>query len=142
MRLWGARPRRSKSHAVQRSQLETVEMLLKNGADFSVVDEDGWTVLHQAAFMGQLEIVRVPLMDIDEVDILAYTNRGETAEDLARKDETLERDFPRYDRIYATAYLAWVHADSGHDRGETAAYLAQLNAYDEIVRLLAPSCGV
>ena len=44
--------------AARYGDLETVKLLIENGADINAKDEDGYTVLMHASFNGYLEIVK------------------------------------------------------------------------------------
>ena len=65
-----------------------VQMLVQEGADVSITNEEGWTVLHKAAYNGNVGVVQWLLKDVPPndivVDIFTKTNAGEMAYDLAK----------------------------------------------------------
>jgi serine/threonine protein kinase len=68
--------------AIQAGHINTVKMLLRQGADPKMaIGEDDWTALHWAAYKGQTEIV--PILLRAGVDPTASTKNGWTALHLA-----------------------------------------------------------
>ena len=59
---------------------EVVALLIQHRVDVSTQDRRGWQALHQAAYNGNADIVRLLL---PHTDVLAETNYGKTAEYLA-----------------------------------------------------------
>jgi len=95
--------------------------------------QNNWNALHVAAHCGASELVEVLLHH--GADLLALTDVGETAEDLALKDYILKRDFGRFHRSEVDQYMH----KHGFWRGgiqETRQYLGYVWGYDETVRLL------
>ena len=82
----------AETNAQQEDSRKMVELLVKKGADVSIKDKDGWTVLHKAAYNGYVGVVRWLLEDAERlvadndigVDVFAKTNAGETAQRLAK----------------------------------------------------------
>ena len=82
----------AESSARQEKSRAQVEMLVQLGANVSIKDKGGWTVLHKAAYHGHVEVVRWLLEHVERmvlhndivVDVFAETNSGETAQQLAK----------------------------------------------------------
>ena len=71
-------------HAAARAGSDdVVHLLVERGADINARDDDGWTPLHSAAWLGYDMTVQTLLNDGADRTIL--TNRGQTAEDIARQ---------------------------------------------------------
>ncbi|XP_071084677.1 inversin-like [Haliotis cracherodii] len=66
-----------------RGHREVVELLVSEGADVSLVDEDGNNILHYACMGGDVETVKY-VLSLNVVDIDARNNAGLTAADVAR----------------------------------------------------------
>ncbi|XP_067653729.1 poly [ADP-ribose] polymerase tankyrase-1-like [Haliotis asinina] len=62
---------------------DVVVFLVGSGADVSLVDRDGYNILHLACSHGHLEIVKL-ILDLDVVDVNARTKFGKTAAGTAR----------------------------------------------------------
>lgn len=62
-----------------------VKSMLDHGADVKVKNADGWTALHMAAELDQLETVK--LLVKQGANIHARTNDGQTALDIAKKSD-------------------------------------------------------
>ncbi|XP_067654198.1 uncharacterized protein [Haliotis asinina] len=62
---------------------DVVKFLVGGGADVSLVDRFGNSVLHFACYNGDLETVKL-ILSLNVVDINARNNDGQTAADLAR----------------------------------------------------------
>ncbi|XP_048257930.1 ankyrin repeat domain-containing protein 50-like isoform X14 [Haliotis rufescens] len=69
--------------AARNGHTDVVELLVSKGADVSLVDEDGYNILHLACIEGHLETVEF-VLSLNVVDIDARNNDGETAADMAR----------------------------------------------------------
>ena len=67
---------------------ETVDLLVKSGANVDAQDADGFTPLHMAAIHGNLKIVK-KLVDF-EADVNIITTDGKNAAELAHLNEELE----------------------------------------------------
>jgi len=65
--------------------LEFAKLLLDRGADKDVVNEDGWTPLHFAAFKGYSEMMKLLLNSGANKD--AATKSGLTPLDIARNED-------------------------------------------------------
>ncbi|XP_071098364.1 putative ankyrin repeat protein RF_0381 [Haliotis cracherodii] len=63
---------------------DVVELLVSEGANVSLVDEDGDNILHLASSEGHMETVKF-VLSLNVVDIDARDNSGQTAADLARR---------------------------------------------------------
>ncbi|XP_046365628.2 ankyrin repeat domain-containing protein 50-like [Haliotis rufescens] len=63
---------------------DVVELLVTKGADLSLVDDYGDTILHLACRGGDVSTVRF-LLSLNEVDIDARNKKGRTAADIARE---------------------------------------------------------
>ncbi|XP_048242766.1 uncharacterized protein LOC124128465 isoform X2 [Haliotis rufescens] len=63
---------------------ELVELLVNEGADVSLVDDEGYNILHLACMIGHLETPEFVLSQ-NVVDIDARDKRGQTAADIARR---------------------------------------------------------
>lgn len=61
--------------------LPITEMLLKRGARVNATQSGGWTPLHEAAFRGEMELVRLLLAY--RADITVKSDNGKTAIDMA-----------------------------------------------------------
>ncbi|XP_023739382.1 protein VAPYRIN [Lactuca sativa] len=62
--------------AATKGDIRTVNKLLKGGVAINGEDQNGWTVLHRASFMGRTDVVRVLIkngVDIDARDEYGYT---------------------------------------------------------------------
>ncbi|MCC7038018.1 MAG: ankyrin repeat domain-containing protein, partial [Alphaproteobacteria bacterium] len=62
-----------------------VKSMLDHGADVKVKNADGWTALHIAAELDQLETVKMLVKQ--GANIHARTNDGQTALDIAKKSD-------------------------------------------------------
>ena len=62
---------------------------LKNGADPNAKDQDGWTALHFAAYLGSLDMVKY-LVGVGKVDVNVKDKEGQTALHKAAQDGKLE----------------------------------------------------
>ncbi|XP_048258038.1 ankyrin repeat domain-containing protein 50-like [Haliotis rufescens] len=69
--------------AARNGHTDVLELLVSKGADVSLVDEDGYNILHWACIEGHLETVEF-MLSLNVVDIDARNNDGETAADMAR----------------------------------------------------------
>ncbi|XP_046569715.1 poly [ADP-ribose] polymerase tankyrase-2-like [Haliotis rubra] len=69
--------------AADRGRRDVVQLLLSRGADVSLVDEDGDSILHYACEGGDVGTVEL-ILSQDVVDVNARNNRGKTAADRAR----------------------------------------------------------
>ncbi|XP_046560339.1 serine/threonine-protein phosphatase 6 regulatory ankyrin repeat subunit B-like [Haliotis rubra] len=69
--------------AAWREHRDVVELLVSQGADVSLVDDDGNNILHYACLGGDKKTVE-SVLSLDGVDINARNNYGETAADWAR----------------------------------------------------------
>ena len=67
---------------------ETVDLLVKSGANVNAQDAEGFTPLHMAAIHGNLKIVK-KLVDL-EADVNIVTTDGKNAAELAHLNEELE----------------------------------------------------
>ncbi|XP_067669994.1 histone-lysine N-methyltransferase EHMT2-like [Haliotis asinina] len=63
---------------------DMVELLVSRGADVSLVDDDGNSILHYACMGGDRTTVEF-VLSLDAVDVNARNSIGETAADLARR---------------------------------------------------------
>ena len=92
VRAWMGDLRPSSLQHVNYQNNMMVQLLIRKGVDVSIKDKRGWTVLHTAAYNGNVEIVVLLLQPAEDVlvknkcgvDVLAETNCGETAEQLAK----------------------------------------------------------
>jgi ankyrin repeat protein len=76
--------------AAERNDVDVVKLLLEErGADITVKDNDGWTVLHWAARNGQWEVVKW-LVEERGADITANDNDGWTVLHLVARSGQLE----------------------------------------------------
>ena len=64
---------------------EVLEKMLLLGSDPNLKDSNGWTALHYAAQIGDLESVKI-LIEKSKADINAFSNNGRTALHLAAKE--------------------------------------------------------
>ncbi|XP_046554769.1 poly [ADP-ribose] polymerase tankyrase-1-like isoform X1 [Haliotis rubra] len=71
--------------AAGRGHRDVVEFLVGRGADVSLVDRDGWNVLHWACSGGHLETVKL-ILSLNVVDINARNIYGQTAVYRARSE--------------------------------------------------------
>ncbi|XP_071084414.1 ankyrin repeat domain-containing protein 50-like isoform X2 [Haliotis cracherodii] len=71
--------------AAWRGHRDVVELLVSEGADVSLVDEDGNNTLHWACIGGDVETVKC-VLSLNVVDIDARNNDGRTAADMARDE--------------------------------------------------------
>ncbi|XP_071084675.1 uncharacterized protein [Haliotis cracherodii] len=69
--------------AVVRGHRDVVELLVSEGADVSLVDEVGYSILHCACAAADVETVKC-VLSLNVVDIDARNNAGRTAADMAR----------------------------------------------------------
>ncbi|XP_048251277.1 ankyrin repeat domain-containing protein 50-like [Haliotis rufescens] len=70
--------------AADKGHRDMVEFLVSEGADVSLVDEDGDNTLHHlACYGGDLETVKL-VLSLNVVDIDARNKSGQTADDVAR----------------------------------------------------------
>ncbi|XP_067653397.1 myotrophin-like [Haliotis asinina] len=69
---------------------DVVEFLVGRGANVSLVDKNGYNILHWACYKGDLETVKL-VLSMNVVDINTKNNYGETAVYLAR--------IQRYERL-------------------------------------------
>lgn len=63
-------------------QLETVRLLVENGAEIELRDNRGWTCLHYAAFGGHVDVVNFLISSC--VDVTAVSLEGKLAIDVAK----------------------------------------------------------
>ena len=70
--------------ASSRGHLDIVRLLLTEGADITIADNDGMTALHWASSRGHLDIVRLLLTE--GADITIADNNGRTALILASRN--------------------------------------------------------
>ncbi|XP_046555513.1 ankyrin repeat and KH domain-containing protein mask-like isoform X2 [Haliotis rubra] len=64
---------------------DVVKLLMKRGADVTLVDEDGYNTLHWACYSGDVGTVKL-VLSRGLVDISARNNCGKTAADVARDE--------------------------------------------------------
>ncbi|XP_048242814.1 serine/threonine-protein phosphatase 6 regulatory ankyrin repeat subunit C-like [Haliotis rufescens] len=69
--------------AALRGHRDVVELLVSEGADVSLVDDDGDNIIHWACWGGDVETVKF-VLSLNVVDIDARNNSGRTARDEAR----------------------------------------------------------
>ena len=72
--------------AAHNGHLETAKCLLFRGANIDIQDDIKWTPLHRVSCQGYTDMVKLLLQCGANQEI--RNNRGETAEDLAKNDET------------------------------------------------------
>lgn len=70
--------------AAHENQIEIADDLLENEADVTLVDAEGRTPLHVAAYCGHEQMTRY-LAENSDVDVQAKTKGGQTALDIARE---------------------------------------------------------
>lgn len=75
--------------ATMKGKINTVSLLLSQGADIKLQDKDGFTALHYAVSYGNTDIIRTILdFDYSTVDMKNY--EGLSALQIAAKDDNLE----------------------------------------------------
>jgi len=77
--------------AVRQGKIETMQNLLKNGANINAVDNDGWTALMLAVAFGRVNIAR-ELLENPNIDLNIRDNSGQTVLDLANGQDEDEDD--------------------------------------------------
>ena len=109
--------------AASMGHVEIVKFLAIHIADSpNEPDKDGWTPLHDAAFSGQLETIKVLLNYIDNPNIL--TNAGQTPIDLARENMQncgCKKERKIYKKIIKLLKNHGNNASSSNNRGQKRA---------------------
>ncbi|XP_067653208.1 putative ankyrin repeat protein RF_0381 [Haliotis asinina] len=113
--------------AVSHGKNEVFHILVKNGADLSVIDEDGDNILHLACRGGHVKIVNYILMQ-NIVDINAKNSDGETPVMLAANSGERE--------VFDILLLLESGADPSlvNRDGDNALHLACMRGDEEIVK--------
>ena len=83
-------------YACQHGHLDLLKYIFENATnnmDFNSVNDFGWTPLHSASAFGKYEIVKFLFENHEAkgIDVTIKTSSGDTAEDLARRDKSLQR---------------------------------------------------
>lgn len=97
----------------------TTQYFLRQGADYTVTNKSGKTILHYAAEFGTPEVLAaLTAFDLSELDIHAKDKEGKTANDVFEKSKTLRtRDVA--DAFYDLIGMAWYPEVSDIVRVET-----------------------
>lgn len=74
--------------AVASRRIDLIERLIKRGADVNLADQEGWTPLHLAAQMGDLELLA--LLEKNGASRTVRTKDGKTPLDLANSTQARE----------------------------------------------------
>ncbi|XP_050700935.1 adhesion G protein-coupled receptor L4-like isoform X2 [Eriocheir sinensis] len=150
--------------AVKLEQTDAVRALLSAGANVNVTDSLGWTPLHNAAYTGQADMVRVLLMHQANPDtpepvhgrsslhLAAYSGHAEVVSLLLDAGATIDlRDEHGQSALHlgvwrgqvgvvATLLQREAQVDAQDDRGSTPIMLAAIQDTPEVTRELLPYC--